>query len=324
MNEAVPVNEPTNENQPTDTRTVEQMPQADVVESRLSAGAQLAACREEQGWTVEHVANQLNLAPRQIEALERDNYAALPGMVIVRGFIRAYAKILQVDSAPILASIIGDAAAPSVLPPARSEMSASFSETQLLSDKRRRGFSLKAIVAVVIVAVLAGLGLFTGRHMGWLPATSALLSSKTDQGLTHVILKKPIHVAPAASASAEQPKEQQKIVEPKPLVKPQAAAVVPSPAIEPAVPVAAAAVPVNSKNALAIHAHEDSWIEIKRADDSIVASRILKAGSSEAFEITSPMSMVIGNAAGVDVTLRGKPVDVIAGNTSNVARLNLK
>ena len=90
------------------------------------------------------------------------------------------------------------------------------------------------------------------------------------------------------------------------------------------VTVPTAAMPVSSKDALAIKVREDSWVEIKRADNSVLVSRLLKAGTSEVVAVTEPVSMVIGNAAGVDVTLRGKPVDVVTGNTSNVARLNLK
>ena len=106
------------------------------LEPVISAGVQLATLRQERGWTVEQVASQLNLAARQIQALEDDNYAALPGMVIVRGFIRSYSKVLRVDPAPILAAIKEDAATvvPSVLPPERSPLSASFSETKLLTS----------------------------------------------------------------------------------------------------------------------------------------------------------------------------------------------
>src|SRR5688572_9646060 len=52
----------------------------------LAPGVQLAARRQQLNMTVEQVANQLNLAPRQIQALEADNYRALPGMASVRGF----------------------------------------------------------------------------------------------------------------------------------------------------------------------------------------------------------------------------------------------
>ena len=78
------------------------------------------------------------------------------------------------------------------------------------------------------------------------------------------------------------------------------------------------------KRQLVISVREDSWVEIKGADNNILLSRLLKAGTAEAVPVTAPVSVVIGNAAGVDVTLRGAPVDVVSGNSSNVARLNLK
>ena len=70
---------------------------ADLLEAeakRLAAspGAKLAAGRVALGWTVEQVAAQLKLAPRQIIALEKDDYRALPEAAIVKGFTRAYAK----------------------------------------------------------------------------------------------------------------------------------------------------------------------------------------------------------------------------------------
>src|SRR6476661_11168917 len=68
-------------------------------------GMQLAMRRQQFNWTVEQVASQLNLAPRQIHAMETDNYDALPGMAVARGFIRSYAKLLKLDSAPLLAQI---------------------------------------------------------------------------------------------------------------------------------------------------------------------------------------------------------------------------
>lgn len=325
----------------------EPVPEVEAVELRISAGAQLVALREARGWTVEYVANHLNLAARQIDALEHDNYAALPGMVIVRGFIRAYAKVLQADATPILAAIVGDSAPSNVLPPARSEMSASFSETQLLSDETRRGSPLKMIVGLVVLLMIAGVAVLTAQHMGWLPTTAGLFPAKTESELTHIALKRPAAAAPAVVA--ETPKAQAPQTAAKPPANPHAAEAAKTEHAETSAPAAAsetkavataaaasetkaaaeskpaatASVPFNGKNALVIRVHQDSWVEIRRADDSILLSRLLQAGSAEAVDITSPVSVVIGNAAGVSLTLRGKPVDV-SGNASNVARLDLK
>lgn len=347
------------ENQPIDAVPAEQVQAVgteaaapEAVTPLVPAGAQLAALREERGWTTEQIANQLNLANRQIQALEADNYAALPGMVIVRGFIRSYAKVLKVDPAPILAAIVDGAAAPSVLPPERSPLSASFSEAKL-SASTSRGFLFKAMVGVAVLAAL-GLLIFGGQRMGWIPVTPSSESSGIDEKLTlaepaeiqsvavietvearpevietslpmkdlspPVSASKPLAAAPAVPALESKP-----LALVAPVIAPQPlAAAQPSPVAVPAGKVVAPAVPVDSKNALAIKARQDSWVEIRRADDMVLFSRLLKAGSSEVIGINEPVSIVIGNAAGVDVTLRGAPVDVVAGNTSNVARLNLK
>lgn len=74
---------------------------------------------------------------------------------------------------------------------------------------------------------------------------------------------------------------------------------------------------------LSLVMHEDSWVEIRRADRSTMVSRMFKAGSAEAFTLDGPVSMLVGNAHGVDATLRGTPVELKA-NSNNTARVNLK
>lgn len=319
MNDDVPLNESVSD-LPSDS-----VQEIETVETPTSAGQQLASTREARGWTVEQVANQLNLAARQIDALEKDNYAALPGMVIVRGFIRAYAKLLQVDPLPILACIVGNTAAPNVLPPARSAMSASFSETQLLSGRTPRKFSTKIAVLVLVLLAVGGLVIFKSGYTGWLPGVSSASSSKTSDEIAHPLSAEGTSSETTGPAAGN---EAPVVAESDVAAAQSAEAIVTagSPVVaakEHASVMQNAVAPADSKNVLAIQARQDSWIEIKRADNTVLASSLLKSGTSESFEITGPVSMVIGNAAGVSVTLRGTPVDV-TGNSSNVARLNLK
>jgi len=63
----------------------------------LGPGARLATAREAHGFSLGDVARQLKLSVRQVGALERDDYDAFPSRVFVRGFLRNYAKLLQVD-----------------------------------------------------------------------------------------------------------------------------------------------------------------------------------------------------------------------------------
>jgi cytoskeleton protein RodZ len=75
---------------------------------------------------------------------------------------------------------------------------------------------------------------------------------------------------------------------------------------------------------LSLNFRQDSWVEIKRADNTVLISRLAKAGSAETVDMSQPVNIIIGNLAGVDATLRGVPVDLKAGSKTNVARLNLK
>lgn len=65
-------------------------------------GMTLKEAREEKQYSMEYVAGRLHLRVRVIELLEGDHYEQLPEPVFVKGYIRAYAKLLDIDDAPLL------------------------------------------------------------------------------------------------------------------------------------------------------------------------------------------------------------------------------
>ncbi|WP_454782386.1 helix-turn-helix domain-containing protein [Legionella sp. WA2022007384] len=66
-------------------------------------GEQLASIREQKGYTVEYVANKLHLRARIIELIESNEFHLLPEPVFVKGYLRAYAKLLGTSPEPYLA-----------------------------------------------------------------------------------------------------------------------------------------------------------------------------------------------------------------------------
>src|SRR5690606_27622614 len=66
-------------------------------------GARLRQAGERRGDSIAEVARALKLAPRQVDALERGDYEALPGPAFVRGFMRNYARYLNLDPDPLVA-----------------------------------------------------------------------------------------------------------------------------------------------------------------------------------------------------------------------------
>ncbi|MCX7117551.1 MAG: helix-turn-helix domain-containing protein [Legionellales bacterium] len=67
-----------------------------------SPGARLASIRLQQGYTAEYVAGKLHLRVRIIELLEADDYHLLPEPVFIKGYLRAYAKLLGVAADPLV------------------------------------------------------------------------------------------------------------------------------------------------------------------------------------------------------------------------------
>src|SRR5213593_4541892 len=61
-----------------------------------AVGSYLRNLREQQGVSLEELARGTRVLYRHLEALEADDYAALPAPVFTKGFIRAYCQVLGV------------------------------------------------------------------------------------------------------------------------------------------------------------------------------------------------------------------------------------
>ncbi|MGS0742552.1 helix-turn-helix domain-containing protein [Glaciimonas sp. GG7] len=273
----------------------------------LSVGAQLAHKRQQNGWSIDDVANQLKLAPRQIQAIEDNNYAALPTIVMTRGYIRSYAKMLGLDPAEILPSTIPVAAAQVQILGTESR-STFFSESRLLLGGRNR-VTYKWILAGIVLA-------FVGIVVTQFSGLSALRQSPTEL------------VVPLAASEASS--EASSATAPDNMGSDAGSAVLPAPdvastaSLQPQNAVAGTPVVAAEANQLHLTFKQDSWVEIKRADKSTLFSKVGKAGSTETIEIDQPVSVVIGNLAGVQATLRGTAIDLKSDTKNNIARLNLK
>ena len=68
----------------------------------LECGAKLRSARIAQDLSTLAVARQLRLSNKQIDALEQDDFSALPEPPIVKGFIRNYAKLLKIPADTML------------------------------------------------------------------------------------------------------------------------------------------------------------------------------------------------------------------------------
>jgi DNA-binding XRE family transcriptional regulator len=63
----------------------------------VSVGQQLREVREARGLTVADVSKAIKLGPRQVVAIEADDWPSLPCTTIIRGFVRNYARLLELN-----------------------------------------------------------------------------------------------------------------------------------------------------------------------------------------------------------------------------------
>jgi cytoskeleton protein RodZ len=118
--------------------------------SGVAVGATLREAREAMGLSVEEVAGRLKFAPRQIEALEAGDFAQLPEMAFIRGFVRSYARLVQMDEKPLLAALPGAPAATAIQVRAGGEV-----PRQGAESRKQNLFWIGGALLVVVVGIIA-------------------------------------------------------------------------------------------------------------------------------------------------------------------------
>lgn len=269
-------------------------------------GQILARAREKQDLSVADVARALRLGVKQIEALEADDYASLPGRTFVRGFIRNYARLVQLDPDQLVASSFGDE------PDATSRHIQAPSQQISFSEHQDRPWIKWLAVAFMTVALIS-----------W----SVLEWLGPEQGKGRVTVPKAVSsAAPEVAAQAEESSS----VAPAPAPAPVQEAPAPvAPAVTPAVPAQARAEspPVPASPALVplgLVFSGPAWVEVRDKNGKKIHSQNNPAGTQQTVEGEPPLSLVIGSAPNVKLTYKGQPVDLGAHTKADVARLTLE
>jgi cytoskeleton protein RodZ len=120
----------------------------------LDVGKTLREAREVMGLSVHDIANRIKFAPRQVEALEANDFANLPQATFLRGFVRSYARVLQLDEAALIAALPGD-------PTAQIVSKAQVVDVAFPTSLSLQRFNLLWLGGALGVALLLGLFIFT-------------------------------------------------------------------------------------------------------------------------------------------------------------------
>lgn len=158
-------------------------------------GARLAARRRELNLSLDQISQKLKLAPRQIAAIEANDFASLAGMATVKGFIRSYAKGLDMDPDPLV-KMVADESSPAVDPVLRRPLpSSGFPAPRYSSMGYQRNASRRLTGIGALIVIFLALLAFSGHRMGWLSLPFIELLTASDKAPAAV-------VSPDATADA--------------------------------------------------------------------------------------------------------------------------
>lgn len=311
---------------------------ADIAGGRpFSVGVTLREAREKLGLSVADVANRLKFAPRQIEALEEDNFARLPEIAFVRGFVRSYARLLQLDPQPLLAALPQPVAQPAI-PTASPANEVRFPDSQ---TARRQNYLWLA--AGLAVAILLGLFVWMNDSPPQAPALTQVQPEAITLPASEVIATSshPVAVptlassAPVAAPTAAPPEKMPAPVEkpasvekPAPPEKPVVGPPVP-PSVKAAknvvkVPPPEQGSPASQAAPIRLAFDQDSWIEVTDKNGTYLMAQLNKGGTERRIRGTPPFFLTIGNASSVRLYYQGKEIDLAPFNRSGVAHLTLE
>lgn len=276
-------------------------------------GKLLAQAREEKSLSVADVAHSLRLSVKQIEAIEADNFDKLPGKTFLRGFIRNYAKLLQIDPEPLLQGPLAaepqqkfQAQAISV-PPGRVEFNPPRGQRTFSTSPDRPW--LKYALASFVVLALVGWAAYEMLRGG--EVHTVVVKPAGDNAAVPLALPP---VQPEAQADAQ--------------ALPQAAALAPKTEVQPAPtqqpPGTEAAATPQGGGKVKFSFGGESWVDLKDKNGRTIYKQTGYAGNEQTISGTPPLSLTVGKAVNVKIMYNDKPIDLAPHTSGDVARLNLE
>ncbi len=298
----------------------------------LSPGVRLRRAREACDLSREEVASHLKLSTNKIEALEQGDVEKIAAPVFVAGYLRSYAKLVNLSGDEIVADFKALAAmeTPSMDPassPAANDYGQVGKASSLnMSLSGNRGLGVALMWGVVIVLLIIGVYVFltSSNDMSLVENASTSNVATPDPVLPssrkHPLLDVPrnevasdktvLTNVESLKVSPEKEKSHQKDVKaniPAPFTAPlEDAASESAQSIE--VPVTK--IPSAEFSELTLYFTEESWVEVNDATSKRLLYRLGKAGMSHTVAGVTPFNIRLGYVNGVSIMFNGESYDL--------------
>jgi len=298
------------------------------VSANVPGWIMLQQARLAAGVEIEPLAAVLKVSVRKLQALEAGELNNPREMTFTRALAASVCRQLRLEPGPVLDAWPGQSADATAVPKTLSNDGTPNAATALPASAQPTGG--RGWLGVLVV-LLIGVGV-------WMAYQQMQHASERRQAraTAQPAVIAPERTEPAAAAVAEAPAASVTEIAPPTGGTVEAAPVTP-PAVNATQPEAPAKPGpiVNNQSApltpaaignhiLVLHALEASWIEVTDVSGARVFTRLMSAGDHVAIdEGGRPLSVLIGNAAGVRVYSRSKALDLTDKARLNVARFDV-
>jgi cytoskeleton protein RodZ len=298
-----------------------------------SLGARLCQAREARGIPIEGIAQRLRVRVAVLRAIEEDRLEGL-APIYVRGYVRAYARIVGLGEESVLAA----------LPSAETPVVVTAHSGRVMRQNVMPGRGLK-IATLAVVVVLVGLTVASFRSPVDVAIDAGLDAGDAEPGAP-AVGRAPTapedRAAPGAATSGGVPYTYEVVPHPEtppagpPATAPEPAATPPEPGTvadggaSPSPDPAVVESPVVSEDALLAAGHKlvleldrESWTEVQDARGAKLYYALAAAGQIINVAGEPPFRVVLGNAPDVEVFYNGKPFDFTPWSHGRVARFTV-
>jgi len=292
--------------------TLELPPNSAVPLGLSTPGDYMQQARLSLDLTIEAVAARLKISPANLLALESDQFERLPGETFVRGYIRAYAKLLGIDCDAALANYEDylRALRDTTVQVTRNKDADNTSIP--LSRRRQIAVVLTAIVIVVVLSVVFSLSDSGELSLG---ANTALVGDELTRSAEP-------SVSPSENLSRELGENAQLIDDTA--IGQKTAVEVISDAQEVKAQAAVTIVPTKPiDDQLTLSFTSECWVEVADARGDVLFTDIKQAGESLSLEGKAPFNVMLGDVRSVSIVLNGEPVIIRPKNKGKALRFEV-
>jgi cytoskeleton protein RodZ len=295
-------------------------------------GERLRSARLARGLELSKLAAQLHLSDATVQALERDDFAALPGRVFVRGYIRNYARLVGIPVDSVLKQLDEQ------MPDDAQTLRLNPVGAQIRREVRSSHGVVRLITWLVALAVAGLFVVWWKGYLSWQTADDAAAAVTTAP--VAAVSQPTAPTLPGDRAASPPPRVESK-VSPAATTAPAVtfAAGPPDSAPPPARPTPARSEPGPSASAAASSAPPVAaepaepvvqlsfdgacWVDVRDAERKFKLFGEMPKGTTKVLGGKPPYDVVLGNAGAVRVSVNGEPYDVGRHALGNVARFRL-